>query len=225
MRSGSRGLKNKHLKKIKNKPLIFYTIDYIKSLNFFKYIAVSSDSKIILSECKKLGLIDLVKRPKNLSTSFSPKIPVIKHVMLEMEKKYNIKFDYIVDFDATSPIRKKNDFKKAINYFIKTKADLLITGTKSRKNPYFNMIEEKNGKIQLVKKGNFIRRQDAPKVYDMNASFYIFKRNFLLNLKKLISKKTVFFEMSEISAFDIDNLIDFKINETLIKNDKKIYRN
>ena len=53
MRSGSRGLKNKHLKKIKNKPLIFYTIDYIKSLNFFKYIAVSSDSKIILSECKK----------------------------------------------------------------------------------------------------------------------------------------------------------------------------
>ena len=134
-----------------------------------------------------------------------------------MEKKLKIKFDYIVDFDATSPIRKKVDFKRAFKTFTKKKADLLITVTPSRKNPYFNMIEISNKKISLVKNGNFVRRQDTPKVFDMNASFYIYRRNHLINSKKLISNNTVAYIMPKESAFDIDNILDLKVNEILLK--------
>ena len=55
-----------------------------------------------------------------------------------MEKKFNKRFDYLIDFDAIW-IRKK-DFQQAFKIFIKKNADLLITVTPS-KNPYFNMIQ------------------------------------------------------------------------------------
>ncbi len=217
MRSGSVGLKNKHLVTLKRKPLMYHTIDFINSLKIFKYIVVSSDSKKILNYSKKKNIKNLILRPKYLSSSKASKIKVLQHALFEMERKFNKKFDYLIDFDATSPIRKKKDFQQAFKIFIRKNADLLITVTPSRKNPYFNMIQILNKKTFLVKNGNFIRRQDTPKIFDMNASFYIFKRNHLLKCKKLISKNTVAYIMPKKSAFDIDDIIDLKINETLLK--------
>lgn len=221
MRSGSKGIKNKHFKLLDKKPLFYHTLEYVKNIKKKNFVAVSSDSKKILNRSKKYNVDFLIHRPKNLSSSKSSKIPVIKHALEQTEKLTKTKFDYIADFDATSPLRKNNDFKNALKLFLKKKADLLITATKSRKNPYFNMVELKSGRIKLIKEGNYHRRQDAPKVFDMNASFYIWKRKYLLNTKKLISKKTVLYEMSEITAYDIDNVLDLRINKSLINRFKK----
>ena len=43
-RSGSKGLKNKNIKKIKNKSLIQYAIDAAVSSNIFSHILLTSDS-------------------------------------------------------------------------------------------------------------------------------------------------------------------------------------
>ena len=201
--------------------LFYHTLEYLSNIKKSYFITVSSDSKKILNMSKKFKVDFLIKRPSKLSTSQSSKIPVIKHALEQSETLSGIKFDYIVDFDATSPLRKSNDFHKALKLFLRKKADLLITATKARKNPYFNMIELKNNQIKLVKNGNFKRTQDAPKVFDMNASFYIWKKNYLLNTKKLISKKTIMYEMSDSTAYDIDNILDLKINKTLINEFKK----
>jgi len=221
MRSGSKGLKNKHFKKIGGKPLFHHTLNYVNKIKKLNLTAVSTNSRKILRQSKNFNVNFLIRRPSRLATQKSSKIPVIKHALIEAERISGNKFDYIADFDATSPLRKKNDFKNALKLFLNKNADLLITGTKSRKNPYFNMVEIKNNNAQLVKVGNFKRRQDAPKVYDMNASFYIWKRNYLISTKKLISNKTVFYEMSELSAYDIDNILDLKINKILINELKK----
>ena len=221
MRAGSKGLKNKHFKLLNKKPLFHHTLEYVKNIKKSHFTTVSSDSRKILNMSKKFNVDFFIKRPGKLSTSKSAKIPVIKHALEQTEKLTGIKFDYIVDFDATSPLRKNNDFNNALKLFLKKKADLLITATKSRKNPYFNMVELKNDKIKIIKNSNFKRRQDAPKVFDMNASFYIWKRKYLLKTKKLISKKTVLYEMSDMTAYDIDNILDLKINKTLINEFKK----
>ena len=45
---------------------------------------------------------------------------VIKHALIESEKKFKIVFDYIVDLDVTSPLRSKKDiFRCNKNYFKK----------------------------------------------------------------------------------------------------------
>ena len=46
-RGGSKGIKNKNIKKMLNKPLIYWTIKQIKKINKKSTIIVSTDSKKI----------------------------------------------------------------------------------------------------------------------------------------------------------------------------------
>ena len=61
----------------------------------------------LLSHAKKLNIEHILKRPKYLALSNTPKILAIKHLLNYSEIFYNTKFDYIVDLDVTSPLRTK----------------------------------------------------------------------------------------------------------------------
>jgi len=217
-RGGSKGLLNKNIKKINNKPLISYTINHAIKSRLFDNIAVSSDSHKILKVSKKFGIIDLIKRPKNLAKDRTPKIPVIRHCLIEMEKRYKKKYDLIVDLDATAPLRKIIDIKKAVNKIIKSKAHNLFSVCESRSNPYFNAVEIVNSKIKPLKKSKkkIYSRQSAPKVFDINASIYIWKRDYLKKYENLISKKTAVYIMPQERSLDIDTKLDFRIISSLI---------
>ena len=54
-RSGSKGIRNKNIVKIKNKPLIQYSIDTAKKLKKYCEIVISTDSHKILKIIKKKG--------------------------------------------------------------------------------------------------------------------------------------------------------------------------
>jgi CMP-N-acetylneuraminic acid synthetase len=218
VRGGSKGIKNKNIKKIKNEPLVCHSVNQAIKSKLFDEIVVSSDSKKILDIVKKSGVKNLIKRPKKLANDSSPKIPVIRHSLMEMEKKHNKTFDIIIDLDATSPLREILDIKKALKKMISSKSNNLITACLSRRNPYFNAIEFKKNKIQPVKilKKQFTSRQEAPVVYDMNASIYIWKRNLLLKSNTVFNKKTSVYIMPEERSFDIDSEFDFKIVSTLL---------
>ena len=96
-----------------------------------------------------------------------------------------------------------------------------IEYSRPNRNPYFNMVEETgDGFYSLCKKGHFLTRQSAPKVYDMNASFYIFKNEFFsTGNKTVITDKTLVFEVPHI-CFDLDHPIDFEIMSFLLENSK-----
>ena len=226
MRGGSQGTKNKHTRLINGKPLMYFTIKQAIRSKIFDHVMVSTDSKKILKIAKSYGADGWFLRPKKLALMTSPKVPVIKHALLQAEKFYNKKFEIIIELDATSPLRKIEDILNAYKFFVKKKANILFTGCKSKKNPYFNMIEIKNNKVQIVKKlkKNIYRRQDAPKTYDCNASIYIWKRKSLINFKSFYTNKTVFYEMPESRSIDIDSELDFKLVEFLLKkkNDKEL---
>ena len=101
----------------------------------------------------------------------------------------------------------------------KIKKNMLVSVTKSRKNPYFNMLEIKNRNISLVKKTSkqVVARQKSPVVYDMNASIYIWKRDKLLKSRNLLQKSLSIYEMPQEKSMDIDTKLDLRINEFLIK--------
>ena len=221
-RGNSKGLKNKNIRKINGKPLISLTINHAIKSNLFDNIVVSTENNKILKVSKKYGVKDLIKRPKNLSSDKSPKIPVIRHCLTEMEKKLNKKFDIIVDLDVTAPLRKVDDIKKAFKQFNSQNSSTLFSACISRRNPYFNAVEFKNKKIKPIK--NLMKkipgRQFAPKVYDMNASIYIWNRKTLLNSNTVFQNNTSVYLMPEERSIDIDNKFDFKVVSFLLKNEK-----
>jgi CMP-N,N'-diacetyllegionaminic acid synthase len=215
-RAGSKRLKNKNFKNLFGKPLIYHTIKQAIDSKIFDKIVFSTDSNKLQKLALKFGADAWFIRPTLLSNDKAAKMPVIRHAIIEAEKKFNYKFDYVCDLDVTSPLRKINDIKSAFRKFKLSKQDMLISGNKARKNPFFNMVQKKGKnslKLVIKPKKFYVRTQDAPVVYELNASIYFWKRDACFKQKGPFCKKTYFFEMPYNRSIDIDSLSDFKMVE------------
>jgi CMP-N-acetylneuraminic acid synthetase len=215
-RGGSKGLKNKNLLKFKNKSLLGNAISHAKKSKLIKKIFVSTDSLKIKKEALKYDALVPFLRPKELASDKSPEIDSWKHAVNFLNQKLNIYPDYIVSIPTTAPLRNVFDINKCITEAIKKKLDLVITITKSQKNPYFNMLELKNNKFKLMKKSkNFYRRQDAPKFFDITTVCYVFKTKYIKKTNNILSGKIGYVEIPRERAIDIDNYLDYKIAKLL----------
>lgn len=224
-RGGSKGVKNKNIKPINGKPLIAYTIEQAKKSGLFEHIVISTDSDDIANTAKDYGAEVFFKRSAEMASDSAGKLDVIRDAFVRSEEHYSTKFDYLIDLDATSPLRDVDDITGSFDQFIKDNNDNLITAAPSRRSPYFNLVEvDNNGMVSLSKKldDTILRRQDVPKSYDMNASIYIWKRDAILNEKSIFLKNTGLYVMPEERSIDIDTELDYKFVEFLMKeNDAK----
>ena len=219
-RGGSKGLPNKNLLKIGDKSLIGHTLTQAKAIDAIDCIIVSSDSNEILKEGEIYAADILLQRSAKLASDDAGKIDAIIDCLNHAENNLNKHFDYVIDLDVTSPLRNLIDIENCLEFTKDQGFKNLITVTNSKKNPYFNQIEITNEGPQLVKSGHNIKgRQSAPKVYDMNASIYVWSRDFLINEKTLFSRDTIVYDMPEERSLDIDNELDFKIVKHLIENE------
>jgi CMP-N-acetylneuraminic acid synthetase len=224
-RGGSKGIPGKNIKLLNGKPLINYTIEIAKQfgLQFNAHIAVSTDDLEIKKVAEICGITLDYTRPINLATDQAGKIDTINDLLKFEEKRNKIKYDYILDLDVTSPLRTIQDLTISFNKINSSDAVTLFSVNTASRNPYFNMVEENsNGFFDLVKKqnGNVLSRQSAPKVYELNASFYWYKRIFFdLGFNSPITEKSIIYIMPHI-CFDLDNPLDFSFLEFLMLNDK-----
>ena len=226
-RGGSKGIPGKNIKLLDGKPLIGYSIEIAKQVQS-KYknvhIALSTDSVEIANVAEGLGLYSDYKRPEYLANDTVGKIDVIKDILLYTESKEQVRYDYVLDLDVSSPLRNLDDI---VNAFKIIRADSnavnLFSVSDASRSPYFNMVEQKgNGYFSQVKKmqGDVFTRQAAPKVYDLNASFYIYRRAFFdLGYKGAITDRSLIYNVPHI-CFDLDHPIDFDIISFLIENNK-----
>ena len=219
-RGGSKGIKNKNIRMLGDKPLIAHTIQQALDSSLFDIIAVSSDSKDILKCAEKWGAKILIKRPKDLASDTAAKLPAIRHCFRHVETLLNTTFDVVVDLDATSPLRNPQDITKTVELLESKNVSNVITGCPARRSPYFNLVEEeKNGVVKLSKQLDqpIFRRQDSPKCFDMNASIYAWKRESLLSDNDTVFfKDTHLYAMPENRSIDIDSELDFQFVEFLM---------
>jgi N-acylneuraminate cytidylyltransferase/CMP-N,N'-diacetyllegionaminic acid synthase len=219
-RGGSKGVIGKNFRPLLGKPLIAYSIEQARASGLFELIAVSSDSDEILSVAKENGADVLVKRPEELATDTAAKLPVIQHCVTEVEKQLGLRFDTLVDLDATSPLRLPEDIIGAVQLLEGSGVGNVITGMPARRSPYFNLVEVGlDGVARLSKspKGLVVRRQDAPPCYDMNASVYVWQHNALFDNATIFNADTRLYEMPEDRSIDIDSELDFKFVEYLFR--------
>lgn len=224
-RGGSKGIPGKNIKLLNGKPLIQYTFEIAK--DFAKVynadIQVSTDSTEILDCLRELDYQTTYLRPFELATDTSGKVPVIYNALIFAEKKNEKLYDYILDLDVTSPLRNLEDLRNALDKLIsEPDAINIFSVSPAARNPYFNMVEKKsNGFVKVVKDSEgFKTRQEAPAVYDMNASFYIFRKTFFdEGYDKSITPKSLAYVMDHI-CFDLDHPIDFTFMEFLLENNK-----
>ena len=226
-RGGSKSIPRKNVKVIAGKPLIEYSISIADRLaSMFKAkIAISTDDKEIKEIAEKAGVVTEYTRPDFLASDVAGKIDTIKDLILFEESLVKFKYDYILDLDITSPLRTLEDIENAFEILNNnSKALNLFSVNDAARNPYFNMVEEnKNGFYSLVKTnvdGSVMTRQTAPKVFDLNASFYWYRRAFFdKDIKSAITDKSLIYKMNHI-CFDLDHPVDFLFMEYLLENNK-----
>ena len=209
-RGGSKGIKLKNLKKIKNKSLIEITSDFINKCNFFDLKVLSSDSNLILKHAKKLNF-EIIKRNKKLSGDQISDIEVINHSLIQLTKK-NLNFDYLVYLQPTSPIRQRGHLLTTMEKVIKNNYDSSWSISKvSLKYHPLKSLKIYNKKLKLFdEKGKkIVARQMLNETYIRNGVFYIF------NIKELIKQKTIYLKktfpsITKYRTINIDSLDDLK---------------
>lgn len=225
-RGGSKGIPGKNIKELNKKPLIYYTIrvaELFAERNPDTDIFLSTDSQEIEDKVNAISknVYTNYNRPDYLATDSSGKIDAIKDVLRFAEKFSKKDYDFIIDLDVTSPLRTVDDLEKAQSKLKGNKDALnIFSVSPANRNPYFNMVEAKKNSefVELSKKGEFFTRQSAPEVYDMNASFYIYRSNFFTEgYSTAITDKSLIYKMPHV-CFDLDHPLDFYFMEFLIQN-------
>jgi len=221
-RGGSEGVPRKNIRILLGKPLIAYSIEHAQKCELISRVIISTDSREIARIASEWGAEVPFIRPQELATNIASKLPVIQHAVKYLIDHESTRPEYVVDLDPTSPLRTVDDIRNCIKKIKELNCDVVITGNQAKKSPYFNMVEVKSrGQAELCKKSasSVARRQDSPKVYEMNSSIYVFKTKSLLEMSALWDVDVRFYEMPVERSIDIDREIDFKLVE-LIMNEK-----
>jgi len=219
-RGGSKGVVGKNVRELLGKPLLAWTIEQARQTGLFEAIAFSSDSNLLLETALKSGADIAIKRPDEMASDAAPKLPAIRHCLEQAIARTGKTPDIFVDLDVTSPLRLPSDISGAVDLLQKSGARNVITGAPAHRSPYFNLVEARpDGSVGLSKQADppIVRRQDAPRCFDMNASIYAWRVAAFLENPAVFYPDTQLFEMPQERSADIDSDLDFTLVELLLR--------
>jgi len=218
-RAGSKGLPQKNLFPIHQKPLIQWTFEQVLSASKIDHVFVSTNDPAIINLAKEHG-VKTILRPSELCTDNATSESALLHALENIEIEYNLFPDIIVFLQATSPLRLKDDIDNAINLFIENKADSLFSTTELSD---LTIWQKKNRKWHSL---NFdykkrLRRQDQNPNFVENGSIYIFKPKILKKYNNRIGGKIANYNMNFWQTWELDtieevDLIEFFMNKYMV---------
>lgn len=205
-RSGSKGLPNKNILMLLDKPLIAYTIEAAIDSKLFERVLVSTDSLEYKEIAEKYGA-EVIIRNEELASDKATSFMVIEDILKKIPQ-----YDYFVLLQPTSPFRDENHIREAITLFESNKENcFLVSVTESEKN--IDLIRPIDSDLSLkhfsLDFSNY-RRQDS-QYYMPNGAIFIGYNNAYLERKHFFGYKSQAYIMSKKDSIDIDDNLDFEI--------------
>ena len=218
-RGGSKGIPGKNIKPLAGKPLVAYTFDSVQESKYLTQTVVSTDDKEIAETCKSVGLEVPFMRPDDLAADKSPTLPVIKHA-LEFFAAQGQTFDAVCLLQVTSPFRESGLIDKAIEKFIETGADALVSvlAVPHEYNPHWVFEPTENGFLKIATGEDEIitRRQALPQAFIRDGAIYITKTEVILNQNSLYGKTLSYIENKSDIHVNLDTMDDWAKAEQLL---------
>jgi CMP-N,N'-diacetyllegionaminic acid synthase len=207
-RSGSKGLKNKNLKKINGKTLLELAIQGAKNFGLKNsYVYVSTDSKKYVKICKKNNIAIPFLRSKKNSKGNSNIINGIIEFLLKSKDQY----ENIIMLQTTTPLREINLFKKKINYLERKKFNSLISVKNLFRDKEFIFKKFSNNKLDIKKPIVLNPNRQLNKIFTPCGSFYATKTKLLLKNKSLFNPPVMGIETDFPKNIDIDTKLDLDL--------------
>lgn len=213
-RSGSKGLRDKNIKKLNGKPLIAYSIEAAKKSGIFTNIVVSTDSKKYADISIEFGADVPFLRPIELAKDESNSNDVIIHVLKEL-RKLGKSYDYFMLLQPTSPLRDSIDIRNAVNLLFEKDANSVVSVCESEYSPLLMNTLDETMRIDNFY-SNALRRQELPTYYRLNGAIYLSKVDYFMKFKNFFGKKSYAYIMDQKKSIDIDTELDFIIAKTIL---------
>lgn len=225
-RAGSKGVVGKNVRMFCGQPIVNYTLEiyekYAKKYGSNQNVidlAVNTDSVQLLEQIDNKGTEYIfVERKEDLAGDIVAKGDVIRDTLLTVERIKNCEYELIIDLDITSPLRNLKDIEGTINQVMQEKkCNFAYSVVESRRSPYFNMVcKNADGFYDRVISSNYTARQQTPECFDMNASIYVYTKDYLLHMSNE-NRHALVWRMEDSFVLDIDSEKDLEIMEVLAK--------
>ena len=216
-REGSKGLKNKNIKKLHNKTLYLHSVEFATNCKFIDKVCVTTNIKKIINKFSRNKKILLVKRNSKLSNDKAKSVDVIFDALKKIDY---FNYDYFILLEPTSPLRSLNDIKKGLSKMILTDSDNIVSISENIScSPEFLYSMNKKNKIKpyLIKNNLHTRRQDIKnKTFFLNGTFYISNVKRFLRSRNLFKNALGYITKKKYS-FEIDDKFDLNIIKYLMK--------
>lgn len=217
-RGGSKGVPRKNIKLLCGKPLIYWTIEAAREVFPDEIICVSTDDDEIKSVVEQTRLKVPFLRPEELATDTADSYEVLLHAVSFYEQQGYFP-DTLILLQPTSPLRAGKHIEEALNLY-KKDIEMIVSVKETKANPYYVLREEnENGYLVKSKESNATRRQDVPKVWELNGAIYIIDVK-TLKLKPISEfEKVKKYVMNEVSSHDIDTMTDWTLAKIYLRNE------
>jgi N-acylneuraminate cytidylyltransferase/CMP-N,N'-diacetyllegionaminic acid synthase len=220
-RGGSKGLPGKNTRELHGKPLIAYTIEAALKSGILDRVIVTTEDKEIAEVAKKHGAEVPFMRPAELAKDTAHTPPVIEHAAGWLEENEDYSVDYVVTLQPTSPLRKPEHIKEAVEKIIETGAECVVGVCETEYPPYWMMKLEGDRLMPFIATEGVdyfcLERQQLPKTYKPNGAIYVTRRDVLKEKGILISEDCRAILMDHESSLDVDTLLDFKTIELVME--------
>ncbi len=225
-RAGSKGLRNKCIKKINGKMLIEYAIEYSLSLGDRVKTVVSTNIEEAMDYCRKHN-VDYIKRDPKMCADSSR----IEDALADAIEKRGEDCDYCSLVYGNIPIRYPRLFHEALSFLTNNKDyDAAISMQESGKYHPEWMFDLNREVIPRAKESNYRRQALAPKMIHDGHTIIFKSRQFYLRHKHLVQydegyRYSIFGSkikplLNDEIIIDIDSEKDFKITEAIMLNCK-----
>lgn len=219
-RGGSKGVPGKNIRMLAGKPLIAWTIEQALATPGIDHVVVSSDAADIRQAAHEAGASLVVERPASLATDTISVHPAILHALDAAEDAIGATPEAFVYLQPTSPLRLPDDIAGAVSLWTSSRPSSVVSVTEAAHSPYFTLLEERaDGAIVLSKPTDppLARRQDAPRVFQLNGSIYVFRTDAYRQEQRVLFPDTRIYQMPEERSVDIDTELDWALAELLME--------
>lgn len=170
-RGGSKGVKDKNIIDIGEKPLISYTLETALKAKSLDKVVVSTDSDKIASVVRRSRDVQIIKRPAEFARDDSPIEESFFHAIEYLRQKENFNTEILVWMQPNVPIRKNGIIDEVVSFLVNSDADSCVTCYETDQVPEVMKFINDRGRLEpLYDDVCAIRRQEFSKRYLLDGS-------------------------------------------------------
>jgi len=219
-RGGSKGLPGKNIRPLCGKPLIAWSIERALQSHYVDAVVVTTDSHEIADVALRYGAEVPFLRPAHLASDTASSVDTVLHALDHYRDTLGKTFDYVVLLEPTSPLREVGDVDSMLDKLLAHADDFDAIVSVGEVHEHPSIMKRLEGNTMQPFYANLAmtsRRQDNVPAYFPYGVAYVVSTDTLYSLQTFYPPRATFFEIKRHQCFEIDDLCDFLVVETMMK--------